>query len=432
MSSAMKKVLFLVLIAWQMLARAGELTIEITGGTQAALPIAVVPFHWSGSGAAPENVSGIIAADLQRTGRFRPLPEKDLLARPYQPDQVDFRDWRALGPHYLVIGDVRSAASGFEVSFTLFDVFRGEQLLGMALGSAAKDLRFTAHRIADLIYEKLTGMPGAFASRIAYVTAVRQPDGSQRSALRVADSDGHNPQTIVASSEPIMSPAWSPDGNRIAYVSFENKQPAVYIQELSSGRRERIGPFPGLNSAPSWAPDGRQLAVTLSKDGNPEIYTIDLGSRQLRRLTDSPSIDTEPAWSPDGGHIVFTSDRGGGPQLYRMSASGGAPQRITFQNDYNARARFSPDGKKLALVTRENGRFRIAVMDVNSGSVQTLSDGGLDESPSFAPNGSMVIYGTQAAGREVLAAVSVDGSMSQRISIDSGSLREPAWSPIKH
>lgn len=424
----MKRIAFLLLLGWQLIAPAGELTIEITGGTQAALPIAVVPFQ----GAAPESVAGIIAADLQRTGRFRPLAEKDLVARPSQPDEVDFADWRKLGSHYLVIGNVRGARGGFETGFTLFDVFRGEQLLGMSLSSGAKDLRITAHRIADLIYEKLTGIPGAFATRIAYVTSVREAGGGQRTALRVADSDGHNPQTIVASAEPILSPAWSPDGNRIAYVSFENKQPAVYIQELTSGRRDRIGPFPGINSAPSWAPDGRQLALTLSKDGNPEIYAVDLNSRQLRRLTDNPAIDTEPSWSPDGSQIVFTSDRGGAPQIYRMSASGGEARRISFQGDYNARARYSPDGKRLAFVTREGGRFRIAVMDPAGGSIKTLSDGGLDESPSFAPNGSMVLYGTQSGGREVLAAVAVDGSMSQRISIDAGSLREPAWSPIRH
>ena len=431
-SSAMKRVGFLLLFGWQLIAQAGELTIEITGGTQAALPIALVPFHWQGAGSAPEDVAGVVGADLKRSGRFAPLPEKDLIARPFQPDQVDFRDWRALGPHYLVIGDVRTAAAGFDVAFTLFDVFRGEQLLGMSLGSGPQDLRFTAHRIADLIYEKLTGTPGAFATRIAYITSVRQPDGGDRTALRVADSDGYNPQTIVSSSEPIMSPAWSPDGNRIAYVSFENRQPAIYIQELTSGRRERIGPFTGLNSAPAWSPDGRRLALTLSKDGNPEIYVMDLSDRQLRRLTDHSAIDTEPAWSPDGSQIVFTSDRGGGPQIYRMPASGGSPQRVTFQNDYNARARYSPDGKRLVLVTREQGRFRIGVMDLQTGAVRTLSDGGLDESPSFAPNGSMVIYGTQVAGREVLAAVSIDGSVSQRISIDTGSLREPAWSPIRH
>lgn len=424
----MKHIVFLLLLGWQLIAQGGELTIEITGGTQAALPIAVVPF----AGTAPEGVAGIIAADLQRTGRFRPLPEKDLIARPSQADQVDFGDWRKLGSHYLVIGNVRGAGAGFETGFTLFDVFRGEQLLGMTLSSGAKDLRITAHRIADLIYEKLTGMPGAFATRIAYVTSVREAGGGQRTALRVADSDGYNPQTIVASAEPILSPAWSPDGKRIAYVSFENKQPAVYIQELSSGRRDRIGPFPGINSAPSWSPDGRQLAVTLSKDGNPEIYAVDLSSQQLRRLTENPAIDTEPTWSPDGSLIVFTSDRGGSPQLYRMSAGGGAAQRISFQGDYNARARFSPDGTRLALVTREGGRFRIAVMDLGGGAIKTLSDGGLDESPSFAPNGSMVLYGTQSGGREVLAAVAIDGSVSQRISIDSGSLREPAWSPIRH
>ena len=426
----MKKLLFLFLIGWAGLSQAA-LTIEITEGAEGALPMAVVPFGWSGPGAPPkEDIAAIVAADLARSGRFKPLPEGDLLARPHSAEEVEFRDWRALGVDSLVVGRVQPHGNGgYMVRFQLFDVFRGEQLVGYNIPTTSRQLRTTAHRIADIVYEKLTGERGAFATRVAYITSVRQADGSDKVSLRIADADGHSPQTIVSSKEPLMSPAWSPDGRRIAYVSFEKRKPAIYIQEVFTGRRQKVASYPGINSAPAWSPDGRQLAMTLSKDGNPDIFVMDLASRKIRPLTRHYAIDTEPAWSPDGKSIVFTSDRGGRPQIYRVPASGGRAQRLTFENSYNARASYSPDGRMLTLVTRVDGVFRIAVLNLASSSMQVLSRGKLDESPSFAPNGRMIIYATKEKGRSVLAAVSVDGRVRQRLALDVGDVREPSWSP---
>jgi TolB protein len=422
----MKRVLLLLLLwGWHLTASAA-LTIEITEGAEGALPIAVVPF----GGNAPEDVAAIVASDLKRTGRFKPLPAADMLARPHSKAEVDFRDWRALKQESLVVGQVSPAGSGgYQIQFELFDVFRGEQLAGYQFTTTARDLRPTAHHIADLIYEALTGERGAFATRIAYITGVRSGDGKERVALQVADSDGFNPQTIFSSTEPVLSPSWSPDGRRLAYVSFENRKPAIYIQEVYSGQREKVADFPGINGAPAWSPDGRELALTLSKDGNPDIYVMDLGSRSLRAITRHPAIDTEPSWSPDGGSLVFTSDRGGAPQIYRVSAGGGEPQRVTFEGSYNAKASYSPDGKLLTMVSREGGEFRIGVLDLASKAFRTVSDGNLDESPSFAPNSSMLIYAARAGGRGVLYAVSADGRTRQRLALDIGDVREPVWSP---
>ncbi len=407
-----------------------DLTIEIVGGQEGAQPIAVVPFGApEGVGRTMEDLAQVIAADLGRTGRFKPLPRQDMPATPQTVEAVDLRDWRILAMNNLVVGQINRRPDGlYQVDFALMDVYSGEQLANMSLASSPTELRYTAHRIADIIYERLTGAPGAFTSRLAYVTSEWGVDG-QRVTLRVADADGHNPQTIVSSKEPIMSPAWSPDGRRLAYVSFENRQTAVFVQELATGRRERVASFPGINSSPAWSPDGNRLALTLSRDGNPEIYILDLNSRATTRLTNSPGIDTEAAWSPDGNEIYFTSGRGGDPHIYRMPATGGEATRVTFERDYNGRSSLSPDGRSLVLVTRVNGQFRIALMDLATRSTRLLSRGGLDESPSFAPNGSMVIYATQSNGRGVLAVVSTDGKVGQRLSQDASEVREPAWSP---
>ena len=424
------RLFFLSLLFGAALARA-ELVIEITEGAEGALPIAVVPFRWTGDPASPppQKVGRIIAADLHRSGYFKTLPESEMLAFPSTTAEVDFRDWRALKQDNLVIGEIApNGPGGYTVSFKLFDVYQGEQLMGYSFATTARDLRAIAHHIADLVYETLTGTPGAFATRIAYVVSegtIEKP----RISLRIADSDGHNSQVIVSSTEPIMSPAWSPDGRKLAYVSFENGRPSIWIQEVFTGKREKITHFKGINGAPAWSPDGRFLAMTLSKDGDPDIYIMDLTRRKLRRLVRHWAIDTEPSWSPDGRSIVFTSDRGGSPQIYRIPVSGGAATRITYENGYNARASYSPDGKLLTFITRVGGQYRIAVMDLKRGSMTVLTDGRLDESPSFAPNGSMIIYATRHRGKGVLSAVSTDGRVKQRLALQSGDVRDPVWSP---
>jgi len=425
--------LFFVLLVGSLQARA-TLTIEITQGLEGALPIAVVPFAWRGAAASPppHAVDEVVANDLRRSGRFKPLPEAEMLARPSRGEDVDFRDWRALNVDNLVIGEVTpNGPGGYLVKFYLYDVYRGEQITGYSMPTTASDLRATAHHIADIIYETLTGEPGAFATRIAYVTSVRSGTDKERVELRIADADGYNPQTIVSSEDPLMSPAWSPDGRKLAYVSFENAQPSIWVQEVFTGRREKMTSFKGINGVPAWSPDGRYLALTLSKDGNPDIFVMDVARRSLRPLTRHWSIDTEPSWAPDGKSIVFTSDRGGSPQIYRVPVAGGEASRVSFEGKYNARASYSPDGRLLTMVTRVNGKYQIATLDLVTREFRVMSTGRLDESPSFAPNGSMIIYATRVGGRGVLAAVSTDGRVQQRLRLEQGDVREPVWSPYQ-
>lgn len=406
------------------------LTIEITQGAQGALPIAVVPFAWEGLGAQPEDVAGVIAADLHRSGRFSPLPVRDMLSRPAEPGQVQFKDWRVLGMDNLVIGHVRQVGETYEVRFHLFDVLRQSQLTGLTFRADRAGLRRVAHQIADIIYETLIGEPGAFATRIAYITEVSTGGTSRRYTLEVADSDGYNPRPILVSTQPLMSPAWSPDGSRLAYVSFESGAPVIYIQNVNSGAREAVSSQRGsLNGAPAWSPDARKLALVMSKDGSPSIYVLDLASRSLQQVTRGFSIDTEPAWSPDGRTIYFTSDRGGKPQIYRVPANGGQVERVSFEGDYNARAAVSPNGKHLAMVNAGGRGFNIAALDLTNGSLQVLTQGGRDESPSFAPNGSMIIYATREGAKGFLSVVSIDGRVRQRLVFEGGQAREPAWSP---
>ncbi len=410
-----------------------ELRIEITQGVDKAVPIAVVPFGWEGSGpGAPLDAAAVVAADLARSGRFAPLDRRDMLQRPTTGTEVKFSDWRMQGSEVLIIGRVQQQGPDqYEIQFQVFDVLRSEQLMGYRQPTSAADFRRNAHRVADLIYEKLTGVRGIFSTRIAYVTVVRSKDGRSTYRLVVADADGENPHTMVESAEPIMSPAWSPDGRKIAYVSFEAKRAEIYVQELRSGTRKRVSARPGVNGAPAWSPDGRRLAVALSReDGNLDIYTLDVNSQVLTRLTTGPAIDTEPAWSLDGTEIYFTSDGTGGPQVYRVPADGGRAQRVTFEGRYNASPRLSPDGRQLAVVHNDRGNYRIALIDLARSSVQVLSDGRLDESPSYAPNGEVLIYATREGSRGVLATVSSNGRIKQRISAMEGDVREPAWSPF--
>lgn len=408
------------------------LTIEITQGTERAVPIAVVPFGWTGAGARPpEDIAAIVAADLARSGRFAPVPQQDLVAQPHEGTQVRFADWRLLGTPSLVVGKMQPEGNGYRVQFQLFDIYGEKQLRGFSFKVGAQDLRRLAHQIADIIYEALLNERGAFAARIAYVTSAMDARRKRLYSLYVADSDGYNPRVIVQSRQPLMSPAWSYDGRKLAYVSFEARRSMIFVQDLTTGRRERVASYPGNNSAPAWSPDGTRLAMSLSRDGNPEIYILHLASGELKRLTSQYGIDTEPVWSPDGKTIYFVSDRGGRPQIYRMPAQGGAAERVSFEGSYNASPRLSPDGKRLAMVRGEGNTFRIAVLDLETRQSTLLTEGRLDESPSFAPNGNMIIYATEARGRGVLAAVSIDGRVRQRLGLqEGGDAREPVWGPL--
>jgi TolB protein len=423
-----RKILLIGLVSFYLPSSYAEMTIEITEGIESALPISIVPFAMQGASGVPVDVSFVVDADLARSGYFKTLDKQSMPGRPSTPEAVQFKDWQALNQNYLVIGQVTEDRGQYNVQFQLFDVYKGEQLMGYKMTSSAGDLRRTAHHISDLIFEKLTGKKGVFSGRIAYITSSRQGKQSTHK-LQISDADGFNAQTIASSVEPLMSPSWSPDGRKIAYVSFEKKVASIYIQTLATGERVNVAEFPGINGAPSWSPDGGKLAITLSKDGNPDIFILNLVTRSLSKLTRSLAIDTEPTWSPDGSSIVFTSDRGGKPQLYIVSSQGGEEKRLTFSGSYNARASFSPDGRNIAMVHGNGSDFRIAVMDMATKSVNVLTDGRSDESPSFAPNGSMILYASRKGGSGYLSAVSLDGKMQQKLVFNGSEIREPAWSP---
>ena len=406
------------------LAANAQLSIDITttGGRQ--IPIAVMPL--AGEASQPQSVSEVVGADLARTGLFRLVNTVGISPIPTEPSEVSFPDWTARTAEALVIGKIERQGEGrVEVRFRLFDVHKQAQLASYSYVVAPAQLRATAHRIADLIYERLTGDKGVFSTKVTYVVK-----RSGRYELQVADADGFNAQSVLASNEPIMSPSWSPDGSRLAYVSFDQKKPVVVVQNLAQGTTRVVAAFRGNNSAPAWSPDGRFLAVALSKDGLTQIYRVAATGGQAERLTDSPGIDTQPAFSPDGQWIAFTSDRGGSPQIYKMPASGGAAQRVTFDGTYNVGPRFSPDGKTIAYVQREGGRFRIATLELANGQIQVLTDGTLDDSPSYAPNGKMILYEATSGGRGQLAAVSGDGRVRQRLTSAAGDVQDPSWGPM--
>ncbi len=407
-----------------------ELRIEITQGVSEAVPIAVVPFAYAGEGRPALDLAAVIDGDLASSGRFAPMDRRDMVAQPTRPEEVRLEDWRLLKTDILVIGQL-SPLDGerYSVEFHVFDVFRGEPLMAFSLTAAAGNLRGAAHRIADMIFERLTGVPGVFSTRIAYVTVDRAGERN-RYRLWLADADGARQTAIAESGQPIMSPSWSPDGRRIAYVSFESGVSRIFVQEVATGQREVVSGQPGINSAPAWSPDGRKLALVLGgADGNLDIHVLSLDSKRLLRVTQHPAIDTEPDWAPDGRSLYFTSDRAGRPQVYRVSLDGDAPRRVTFEGVYNARPRISPDGSQLAVVHNDRGNFRIGLFDLARGSLRILSEGRQDESPSFAPNGSMIIYATREGSRGVLAATSTDGRVKQRIATTEGEVREPVWSP---
>ena len=398
-----------------------QLSIEITGAGANRIPVAIADF--GGERTMGQAVSSIVRADLERSGLFRlvdagGLPSGEAGLPPYA-------DWKSRGADALVGGTVSASPGRLETRFRLYDTQKQAQLGGQAYGHQAGQVRLIGHRVADYIYEKLTGEPGVFSTRIAYVVKT-----GTRYELQVADADGGNAQTALASREPIISPSWSPDGGKLAYVSFEAKKPVIYVHDLTSGRRHVAANFKGSNSAPTWSPDGRRLAIVLTKDGNSQLYLVGADGSGATRLASSPGIDTEPRFSPDGQWIYFTSDRGGSPQIYRIAASGGSAQRITFEGQYNVTPRPSPDGKSLAYISRPNGSFQLTVMDLATRQTQILTDSAKDESPSFAPNSRMILYATEIGGRGVLAAVSADGRVKQKLSVQAADVREPAWGPF--
>jgi TolB protein len=410
-----------------------SLNVQIVGGVKSATPVAVVPFAQQGA-PLPTDVADVIRNDLNRCGKFRSLAVSEIVEQPSQGSDIKFATWRLLKQDYIVIGRIKDAGNGMvTVEYELWDVNRQQRLLGEAMSPAStSDLRSVAHQIADKIYEKITGVRGAFWTRIAYITMVGSGNNANYSLI-VADSDGYNPQVVARSHEALLSPKWSPDGTRIAYVSFESGNSAVYIQNITTGSRQLIsGRAKGINSAPAWSPDGTKLALSLSYTGNPEIYVMDLASRQETRLTRSLAINTEPVWSPDGQSIYFTSDRSGRPQIYRIAASGGTPERISFQGQQNLDAAISYDNKQIAMVQANGNVYRIAIVDQSlGGQVRFISPGPIDESPSFAPNASMLIYAAADGARDVLYAVSNDGLVRQRLALADGNVREPAWGPYR-
>lgn len=424
----MKKVLcLLAVLSWSLVVQA-ELEIEITQGVDNPTSIAVVPFAWQGKGKVPENISDIVSADLRRSGQFSPVDERDLLDLPRPGDEIFYRDWRILGAEYLLIGGLEERDNQYYLRFELHDIFAQEKALDLTVDAGIDQLRDIAHYSSDKVYEYVTGIRGAFSTQIVYIEAF----SNDKYRLMLADADGARSRLLLESKHPLLSPIWSPDGSEIAYVSFETGRPAIFRQELATAKREQLTNFKGLNGAPVWSPDGKKLALVLSKDGNPEIYTLNLASKKFTRVTKHFSIDTEPNWSLDGKSIIFTSNRGGKPQIYQVTLASGRVERLTFEGDYNARPRVSPDGKSLIMVHRSErgGVFHIASQDIATGNLRILTETHLDESPTIAPNGAMLLYATRYNGKGILAAVSLDAGVKYRLPSKQGDVREPAWSPF--
>jgi len=413
-----------------------QLRIEITQGVDNPVQIAVVPFAWDGFGVLSEDIPRIVTTDLRNSGEFSPIPEENMLSTPHEQDEVFFRDWRFLGADYLLIGKVIDSDVNdiLQVEYEFFDVVREERLIGRVIAGTESQLRDIAHQISDRVYEQVTGVRGAFSTKILYVTSQRISTDLTYFQLNLADADGGRPQVLLQSQEPIMSPSWSPDGTRIAYVSFESSRPRIYIQELNSGSREQITDFENINSSPVFSPDGTRLAMVLSKDGNPDIYVMNLRTRDLRRVTNHFAIDTEPSWTPDGRSLIFTSERAGNsrPQIYQVSLDTGQVERLTFQGTYNSKGLMLPDGNNLIMVHRDEpgDEYHLAILNLERGTIRILTETALDESPSIAPNASMVIYASKAGNRGILNAVSIDGSVKFQLPSAQGDVREPAWSPF--
>ena len=432
----MNRALILILLCVSFSAQA-ELSIQITQGVDNPIPIAIVPFAWEGSGVLSEDVSEIVTNDLQQVGEFRALSPGNMLSLPNEENEVFFRDWRVLAQDYLLVGKINRAPGSqlVQVQYEFFDINRELKLAGEVLTGSVAQLRDIGHEISNVVFELVTGTRGAFTTQILYIVSEEMAPGQTVFRLEKADYDGQRAQVLLESNEPIMSPSWSPNGQDIAYVSFETSLPRIYTQNIATGQRRQITNYPNINSSPVWSPDGTRLAMVLSKDGSPDIYVQDLLSNELIRVTDHPAIDTEPSWSRDGSSIVFMSDRTGQPQIYQMEvgASSFNVERLTYDCFQCMKGQFLPDGVNLVHVrreTRQSPNYQISILNVETLRVITLTDTSLDESPSVAPNGSMIMYATKFAGRGVLDAVSIDGRVKFRLPSSQGDVREPAWSPF--
>ncbi len=404
-----------------------ELVIPIVEGVDNPTVIGVSPFGYNGAQALPENIASIVSADLKRSGQFKTIASSDMLSFPSRQQDVVYRDWRLLGSEYLVIGSMVATPTGYSANYSLFDVVSQRIILDNFQVSVARDgLRQMAHHISDKVYEAITGIRGVFSTQIVYVKQTPQ----RQYQLILADMDGAREQVLLRSKEPLLSPAWSPDGKYVAYVSFETSRAAIFMQEIATGKRRQLTNFQGLNSAPAWSPDGKTLALVLSKDGNPEIYTLNIASGRFTRITNHFGIDTEPTWSRDGKAVMFTSNRGGKPQIYQITLSNRRVERLTFDGDYNAKPQPTPDGNGIVMVHRFDGVFHIAVQDVATGNIRVLTQTALDESPSIAPNGAILLYATKENKRGILAGVSLDAGIKFKLPAKSGDVREPAWSPF--
>ncbi|AQZ36260.1 Tol-Pal system beta propeller repeat protein TolB [Pseudomonas sp. LPH1] len=403
----------------------------ISQGADRATPIAVVPFGWQGGSVLPEDMSQIIGNDLRNSGYFEPIPRQNMISLPTQASEVIYRDWKALGAQYVLVGNIVPNGGRLQIQYALFNVSTEQQVMTGNVGGGTDQLRDMAHHIADQSFEKLTGVKGAFSTRLLYVTAERMGTNNTRYTLQRSDYDGARAVTLLQSREPILSPSFAPDGRRIAYVSFEQRRPRIFVQHIDTGRREQITNFEGLNGAPAWSPDGNRLAFVLSRDGNPEIYVMDMGSRQMRRITNHYAIDTEPFWGKDGQTLYFTSDRAGKPQIYKTNINSGAVERVTFVGNYNANPKLSADEKTLVMIHRQDGFtvFKVAAQDLETNRLRILSDTSLDESPTVAPNGTMLIYATRQQGRGVLMLASTNGRVRLPLPTAQGEVREPSWSP---
>jgi len=418
----MKNFLMLCVSGLMALQAQAQFRVEVSGVGMTQIPIAISAFR--GDEQAPQKIAAIVQADLERSGQFKGI---DAVSGLDESSRPDLSGTRQRGADALVAGSVTRLADGrFDVRFRLWDTVRNQDLGGQSHAVLAGDLRLAAHRIADFVYERMTGDKGVFSTRISYVTKA----GNSYN-LWVADADGENAQSALSSPEPIISPSWAPNGNQLAYVSFEARKPVVYVHDVATGRRRLVASFKGSNSAPTWSPDGRSIALTLSRDGGSQLYVMDANGGEPKRLMQSSAIDTEPVYTPDGRTIYFVSDRGGSPQIYRVPAAGGNAERVTFSGSYNISPALSPDGKWLAYVSRVNGAFKLHVMEIASGSVSAITETTADENPSFSPNSRLIIYATLLQGREALMTTTLDGRIKARLAGQSGDIREPDWGPVQ-